>query len=499
MDLEKSVRWFGARPGARWLLALGLLPVLLAVACDKGMGMDHGNMDHGGEAGHMGMPPQVMDLPASEGALDSAAFVDRSPDPGVIEVDLEARPAEVEYLPGRKTTVWTYNGSVPGPRLEARVGDRVVVNFRNSLSEPTTIHWHGLRVPADMDGSPAMQSHIPPGGTFRYTVELRDAGTFWYHPHIRSDVQVEKGLYGAIVVRGEGEPTAAAEHTLVLDDVWLKEDGSFAADDMSSMMAGRQGNVLLVNGRPRPIAAVRAGESQRLRFINAANARYFRLSLAGQKLTLIGVDGGLLEAPREVDELLLTPGERADVLVTPAGAPGSSLDLVSLPYERGHMTGMLPTANVLRLRYSPEAALSPEPLPTSLRTIAANPEAGRTRAFKLTEDMASGMEPVFRINGEAFPDITRLQAKLGETEVWEVENDTEMDHPFHLHGFFFQVLSRGGVAEPYRAWKDTVNVPAKSTLRLSVRFDGFPGMWMYHCHILEHGVRGMMGELDVSP
>ena len=461
------------------------------------MGMDHGGMD----SDDMGGTPVVMDVPPTGGPLDSALFVDKDPAPDVIEVDLEARPTEVEYLPGRKTVAWAYNGSVPGPRLEARVGQRVVVNFRNALPEATTIHWHGLRIPADMDGTTAMQAPIPPGGTFRYAFELRDAGTFWYHPHVRSDAQVEKGLYGAIVVRGEGEPMAAVEHTLVLDDVWLKADGSFASDSMSSAMAGRQGNVLLVNGRPRPIAEVRAGERQRWRFVNAANARYFRLSLPGQTLTLIGVDGGLLEEPREVQDLLLTPGERVDVLVTPAGSPGAALDLVSLPYDRGHMTGGAPAANVMRLQYSGEPALSPVPLPTRLRTISAPSQSVRTRTLKLTEDMGAGMDaaPVFRINGEAFPNITRLQASLGETETWEVENATEMDHPVHLHGFFFQVLSRAGTPEPYRAWKDTVNVPARSTVRLSVRLDGFAGTWAYHCHILEHGERGMMGELVVAP
>jgi FtsP/CotA-like multicopper oxidase with cupredoxin domain len=478
------------------LKSLGLLPVALTLACGTVQG---GHDGHGGHSGMDGMmPPRVMELPPSEGPLDGTSFVDLDPDPHVIEVELEARPAEVEYLPGRKTTVWTYNGTVPGPRLEARVGDRVVVNFRNSLPEATTLHWHGLRVPADMDGSPAMHAHIPPGGTFRYSFELLDAGTFWYHPHVRSDVQVEKGLYGSIVVHGDGEPAAAAEHTLVLDDVWLKEDGSFADATPGSAMLGRQGNVLLVNGRPRPIARVRVGERQRWHFVNAANARYFRLAVPGQKLTLIGVDGGLLESPREVDELLLTPGERADVLFTPVGEPGSALDLVSLPHERGHMSGSLPLAQVMRLQYSTEPALTPEPVPGSLRTIPALPAPLRTRSFKLTEEM-HGMEPVFRINGEAWPDITRLEAKLGDTELWEVENASEMDHPFHLHGFFFQVLSRGGVAEPYRAWKDTVNVPAKTTLRLAVRFEGFPGLWMYHCHILEHGERGMMGELAITP
>jgi len=305
----------------RWMKFLGALPMTMAMAC----GSTEGHTGHGGHDMGM-MPPRVMDLPPSEGPLDGAAFVDLDPDPHVIEVDLEARPAEVEYLPGRKTTVWTYNGTVPGPRLEARVGDRVVVNFRNSLPEPTTIHWHGLRVPAEMDGTHAMHSPIPPGGTFRYAFELLDAGTFWYHPHVRSDVQVEKGLHGAIVVHGAGEPAAAAEHTLVLDDVWLREDGSIVEGNPGTAMLGRQGNVLLVNGRPRPIAGVRAGERQRWHFVNAANARYFRLSVPGQKLTLIGVDGGLLETPREVEELLLTPGERADVLFTPAGAPGSRTD-----------------------------------------------------------------------------------------------------------------------------------------------------------------------------
>jgi FtsP/CotA-like multicopper oxidase with cupredoxin domain len=494
--LEKSKKRSGALSRKLWRVLI-LVPLMLGAAC----GMNQGrHMDHGGQGDmHEGMPPQVLDLPPTEGPLDSATFVDTNPDPRIVEVNLEARPAEVEYLPGKRTVAWTYNGALPGPRLEARVGDKVVVNFRNSLPEPTTIHWHGLRIPAEMDGTAAMQSPIPPGGTFQYVFELRDAGTFWYHPHVRSDSQVEKGLYGAIVVRGDQEPGAAVEHVLVLDDVWLNEDGTAAAGDMNTPMLGRQGNVLLVNGRPRPIAQVRAGERQRWRFINAANARFFRLAIPDHKLTLVGVDGGLLEAPSEVDELLLTPGERVGVLFTPTSAPGSQSELVTLPYERGHMTGMLPTANVMRLRYSPEAALTPGPLPGSLRVIAPNPEGSRIRTFKLTEDGMPGMDPTFRINGQAHPDITRLEAKLGETEVWEVENASEMDHPFHLHGFFFQVLSRAGTPEPFRAWKDTVNVPARTTVRLSVRFDGFPGVWMYHCHILEHAERGMTGELNVSP
>jgi FtsP/CotA-like multicopper oxidase with cupredoxin domain len=173
--LEKSKKRSGALSRKLWRVLI-LVPLMLGAAC----GMNQGrHMDHGGQGDmHEGMPPQVLDLPPTEGPLDSATFVDTNPDPRIVEVNLEARPAEVEYLPGKRTVAWTYNGALPGPRLEARVGDKVVVNFRNSLPEPTTIHWHGLRIPAEMDGTAAMQSPIPPGGTFQYVFELRDGLRF---------------------------------------------------------------------------------------------------------------------------------------------------------------------------------------------------------------------------------------------------------------------------------------------------------------------------------
>ena len=469
----------------------------LAAGC-----MDHGTM----------MLPQVMDVSPYQGSWDLLKFSDKNADPNIVEVDLEAKVGQAEFLPGKVTPVWTYNGGTPGPTLEAKVGDKVIVHFKNSLPEPTTIHWHGVRVPNDMDGVALMQQPIAAGGSFDYTFTAQDAGTFWYHPHHRSDVQVEKGLYGAIVVRGPMEPTLSAERVAILDDVYLDSDGMpMPQGSADELMIGRQGNLLLVNGKPRPITTLRAGERHRFRFINAANARYFRLALPGHKLTLLGVDGGLLEVPRQIDELMLVPGERADVVVTATGSPGEELDIMTMPYERGHGSGMLPAAKVMQVRYTGEVATTTPMLPSNFRSIDALPVPVRSRMFVLAENQpasggghggghggAAGGSPSFTINGQAFPNITPLVAKLGETELWEVISDEEIDHPFHIHGFFFQVLSRGGIPEPFRAWKDTVNIKGKQTLQLAVRFDGFDGKWLFHCHILEHSENGMTGELDIT-
>lgn len=437
-----------------------------------------------------------------------ARLADENADPRVLEVSLEARLGEVEYLPGKPTVVWTYGGTVPGPLLEARVGDELVVHFRNSLPEATTLHWHGLRLPAEMDGTQAMQAPVPPGGTFLYRFRLLDAGLFWFHPHVRADVQVEKGLYGVVLVRAEDEPSLGRERVLVLDDVLLNANGSLVPHeqlDASMLMTGLQGNVWLANGVPAAELQVAPGERLRLRVLNAANARYFRLALPGRRMLLVGVDGGLLEAPRELEEVLLAPGERVDLVLQVDGAAGETWELLNLPYERGHMTGGDSPAPVLRLRLVGPRLGELAPLPAALREIAPLPEPIRARRLVLTEEMegasgghgghGSGSGPRFFINGEAHPHITPLEARLGEVESWEVVNETEMDHPFHLHGFFFQVVERAGLPEGTRAWKDTVNVPAESSLKFRVRFDDFPGRWMYHCHILEHGERGMMGEL----
>lgn len=444
--------------------------------------------------------------PTPRALPELARAEDLNPDPKIFEVNLVAQVAGVEYLPGKPTKAWTYNGTVPGPLVEARVGDELLVHFRNELPEPTTIHWHGLRVPAAMDGTVAMQQPIPSGGSFEYRFVLKDAGLYWFHPHVRSDEQVERGLYGVILVRGDSEPELGAERVLVLDDVLLNSDGSLVdSSQMGSMMemTGRQGNVLLANGVPDAVLDLKPGERVRLRVVNTANARYFNLTFGGRPMTLVGVDGGLLERPRQLERILLTPGERIDVLLQANGQAGEVLELMNAPYERGHDTGFEQQRPVLRLKLLEGSAVATE-VPASLRQVPPLSGPTQLRRFVLTEEMGGhaghgSMVPIFKINGEAFPNITSVQSTLNAVEEWEIVNDTEMDHPFHLHGFFFQVTSAGGVTETERAWKDTVNVRGKSNLKFLVRFDDHPGTWMYHCHILEHAERGMMGELVVGP
>ncbi len=424
---------------------------------------------------------------------------DENPDPNIIEVTLEAREGTKTYGTSPPTPVWTYDGSVPGPFIDAKVGDRVIIKLKSSLPEPTTIHWHGIRLPAGMDGTIAMQSPIPPGGTFRYEFVFKDAGLYWYHPHIRSDVQVQKGLYGAIRVRGPNEPAADQEHVVMLDDVRLKPDGTLSEylDDTSKMM-GREGNTLLVNGQTDATLPVRSGAAVRLRLVNTANGRFFNLRLPGHKWRVIGHDGGLLPKPYETEHLLISPGERYDVMVIATGAAGSVVDLMNDAYERGHESGHRTPMVVAHLRFSEEPALAGRTLPDAFPAIEALSNTAMTIPLVLDEGFRNG-ELVFTINNDVFPGIPHIRVENGGQRILEVKNASEMDHPFHLHGFFFQVLEKNGVRVPLESMgnKDTIIIPAKSTLKLVSRFDE-PGHWMYHCHILEHAEGGMMGEIHVE-
>lgn len=261
---------------------VGLLAIASASLSSACMTMGH-DMDE------MGVPP-LIDIGSSIAPFEAPTAENTSTKPGEVSYELEARVARIALADGHWASMWTYNGSMPGPTLEARVGDRIRVHLTNSLPVATTVHWHGMRLPADMDGVPGPQTTIAPGADFTYEFTALDAGTFWYHPHVSSAEQVERGLYGAIVVRDDKEPEVTGEHVAVLDDVLLADDGELARFSTSPMqaMVGRQGNVLLVNGRARPsLAAVPAG-LHRFRFVDAATARYFRLSLGGQAFHVIG-------------------------------------------------------------------------------------------------------------------------------------------------------------------------------------------------------------------
>jgi FtsP/CotA-like multicopper oxidase with cupredoxin domain len=442
------------------------------------------------------------DPPKADPADDSrlAPLVDENPDPKVVEVHLEAKLASKVFGAAPATPVWTYNGSVPGPLIDVHVGDRLIVHFKNSLPEPTSIHWHGVRLPAPMDGTMATQAAIQPGASFDYTFVLKDPGLFWFHPHVRSDVQVNKGLYGALRVTGDREPAADQEKILVLDDIKLKPDGTISEflDDTSSMM-GRGGNTILVNGSASAVLRFRPNATVRLRIVNAANGRFFNLALPGAKLRIIGTDGGLIAKPYDVDHLLMAPGERYDVMVALSGAAGASLDLVTDAYDRGHDSRSDPSLKVATVLVDGAAVSARKEMPTAQPAVQPIPTPTDTFPLVLDEKTLPNGEFAFTINGKTFPDVPVLMVPRGAVRAFEIKNDSEMDHPFHLHGFFFQVVERKGVRVPQDELvnKDTVIVPMKSSLKLNVLFDE-PGMWMYHCHILEHAEHGMMGEVHVE-
>ncbi len=437
-----------------------------------------------------------------------SALRDINPEPGIVEVELVASQTAEELVPGKLTAMWGYRdgsiedsrATVPGPMLEARQGDLVVVHFRNELPEPTTIHWHGLRLEARYDGTPGTQTTVPRGGEFEYRFVAQDAGFFWFHPHLNAEVQIEHGLYAPLVIRSHDGIEVDQERIFILDDVKMDGDGQLSRTTTSiDMMMGRMGNVLLVNGKRDTELRIGPHARERWRFVNAANGRFFNLVLPGHVFDVIGFDGGLLEQPYRTESLLIAPGERYEVLVTLDGAIGARIPLQTIHYERGHELPDDGPQDLLHVTIAPEIALGLVDLPVDMRTIEpiATDEHTRVRRFVLGEDHGGpDRDPSFFINGERWPQVTPTYATRGATEIWEIENDAIMDHPFHLHGAFFQLLPVGDEPAPRMAWKDTVLVPQRSTVRFAVNLEAL-GTWMYHCHILEHAERGMMGHLIV--
>ena len=304
-------------------------------------------------------PAGAVAAPASfDTIIQPALAVDTNPSADVVEVFLTAREAMVDYGTGNQTPAWTYNGVVPGPTIEAEVGNTLIVNFCNDLPEETTIHWHGIETPANMDGSNISQLTVPPrGGTFRYELPLLVAGTFWYHPHIRTERQVERGLHALLIVRDPVEDTSLGlptrEHLFVLDDTLLDASGQVAPSRTSGqdrdtvaleILNGREGSLPLLNGVSRPILTMESGVPHRIRILNAANSRIMRMGFVDTVMWRIGGDQGLLERPIENQPplsdtptgapseepgfsdpnpstgLFITPGERADVVLAFSGS-----------------------------------------------------------------------------------------------------------------------------------------------------------------------------------
>ena len=435
--------------------------------------------------------------------LKLAEADDTNDDPRIVEINLEARVASLEIAPGTRTDAWTYNGGLPGPLIRARRGDRIIVHFSNRLPQPTTVHWHGVQVPIQMDGVPgASQPPVETDQSFTYDFVVPDAGLFWYHPHVMSAAQVGFGLYGPLLVEDpEDAVRVEDELVLVLSDIALDDDGKMHTADSGGILGallGREGNHVLVNGRVRPKMTVRDGALQRWRIVNAAKSRYFELVLGdGQPFELIGVDGGHMEYSLKQYTIVLGPGERADVLVAPR-LDGKPLTLITNPFNRGFGSTEFRSAEDL-IVFEP-ASLAPVPLadlPKVTRDVPPMSAAGATPiAIDLVMTKEQGVAG-FALKGGPFWRKTSVRAEVGETQLWTITNKAIWAHPIHLHGFFFQEVDEKGAPVSPRAWKDTIHVAVDATKRFLVKLDR-PGSWMFHCHILDHAEAGLMSTVDVG-
>jgi FtsP/CotA-like multicopper oxidase with cupredoxin domain len=487
---------------------LGLVLLVFAFAACSSTPTNADSTDAGATANDVG----GNDVVSSPAFPEPPLAVNASKEPGTFETQLTAEAADVTLIPGKTTHVYVYNGSVPGPTLDLVEGQHVVIHFTNKLPEPTTIHWHGLHIPAAQDGHPS--DPIAPGASHDYVFDIPkgSAGLYWYHPHPEGKTasQVSMGLAGMIRVHPVADPhghdlisAEFPDHLVILSDNKLDAQGQIAADTQIDQINGREGDLLLVNGAVKPTLTVQAGQTQRLRIINASAARYYLLAIPGHTLTQIGSDGGLLTAPVPQSQILLSPAERVEVLVAMSGSPGTTTTLQALPYNRGAMDpntmGTLTSAqlDLMNIQYTADQPIAVTTIPTSLAVVKPiDVSKATTREIKLTEDM---MNKGFFINGKKY-DGTRVDssAALGSTEIWSITNKGDMDHPFHLHGFPFQILDRNGTPEPFVAWKDTFNIRKNEIVRIAMQFNDFPGRWLYHCHILEHEELGMMGTLEVK-
>ncbi|HVJ89584.1 MAG TPA: multicopper oxidase family protein [Labilithrix sp.] len=459
------------------------LAAILAGACaSESDGAPHLEVPDGA-ASDAARPPR---RPLAE-LWGAPTLVDENPDPEIVEVRLRAAPARF-MIDDREVEVLAYNGTVPGPILQARPGQRVIVHFDNNLDEATTIHWHGLRIPASMDGSPRIQSPVPPNGSFTYDFVVPEAASFWYHPHVNTHDQLERGLHGAIVIQDDLDPAYDLERSLVLDDVTLDAEGNIAPPNLSGLdaLTGRWGKTLLTNGRAAKHARGRArrGQVERWRLVNVANARKMPLRVEGARVRLIATDGGLLTAPVDVTKDLVLPvGGRLDLEVSYDRAGSARLVVI----DGGTPVTML-DVDVEDGTDAPRAVSWPDVRP-------AIPERSPTSRFDITFDFdESGGSSMWSINGRSHWTEPMLRVSQGATVKMRIASAAAggVAHPFHLHGQFFRVLDN----PDWPGLRDTVQVPEFGPIEIVAYFDN-PGMWMAHCHILEHAELGMMSEIEV--
>jgi blue copper oxidase len=498
-------------------------------------------------AGISEVAPAILRPTTPPQQVSSASF---SPD---IELALTAEPGEVSLFSGAQTRVWRYQGEVLagdpaaletipgsylGPTIHAHKGQKMRIHFANKLEEQTIIHWHGLHVPEAADGHPRLA--IAPGETYTYEFEVMNrAGTYWYHPHPhgRTGPQVYNGLAGLFIVSDDEEqsvglPDGDHDIPLVIQDRLFDESNQliYQTGNMMTTMMGMLGNRILVNGSPDHVLSA-ARRPYRLRILNGSNARFYAIKWEDDSpLHIIGSDGGLLQKPVERDYLLLGPAQRVELWVDFSRYDvGTEIQLQSLPIFNGPMGGGMgmggmgqgssrmidngPAYTLLQIHIDQESDERGE-LPAELTSFTPLNPADSVNAADPKQFTLNMQHGSFTINQRAFEmeavsDDERIQ--LGTQETWQFINQSgagmmmeSMAHPMHLHYGQFQVLDRQGDNKglaDYDAvrkgivdegWRDVVVVLPGEQVTLAMRYDDFTGLFLYHCHILEHEDAGMM-------
>jgi FtsP/CotA-like multicopper oxidase with cupredoxin domain len=450
----------------------------------------------------------VRKTPPAAGTIDFGAPLAVPPlapsrvENGVRVFELTAQEGRSSMVPQGETPTLGYDGAYLGPTLVAEKGEQVRVDVTNGLAEPTTVHWHGMHLPAAMDGGP--YSPIAAGGTWQpaWTVD-QPAATLWYHPHLhgRTQEQVDAGLAGMFLVRDDAEAALALPREYGVDDLpVIVQDRSFSSDGSFAGGLGMQfdgvlGDTILVNGTVAPYFDVTT-ERVRLRLLNGSSARMYDFAFAdGREFSLIGTDGGLLEAPVTATDIPLSPGERAEVVVSME--PGERVVLRSQAPDPALNAGSA-GFDVMELRAAASLADSPD-VPSRLASL---PTADASSAAAERDFVMSGHD----INDREM-DLDRVDvvATVDTSEVWTVRNNNPLPHSFHVHDTQFRVLSVDGAPPPARlaGFKDTIALEHDREYRLLVRFDDYADPttpYMYHCHLLWHEDQGMMGQfLVVEP
>lgn len=433
--------------------------------------------------------------------------------------DLTLQKGETEFFPGKQTQTAGFNGSYLGPTLRAHTGDKVRINVTNSLGEATTVHWHGMHLPAVMDGGP--HQVIQPGETWHpYWTVTNQASTLWYHPHPmgKTGEQVYSGLAGLFLIDDANSDSLAIPNEYGVDDIPLiVQDRKFDAsgqliyqmhgsNENLPPAAGMLGDTILVNGTRAPYVEV-PQKLIRLRVLNASNGRRYNFGFSDNRpFYQIATDGGMLDSPVERTRMLLAPAERAEILVDLSNTKSpvtlmsyevvdNSIIFIELAKQTFGGVDEHQQFKILELR--PKAGKYPvQEIPQKLNTIKRLNEASavKTRLFTLGADTIN----------DKLMDETRIDevVKKGDIEIWEIHNQSPLYHPFHIHGVQFLILDRNGQPPPpyERGWKDTVSIEPAETVRVILQFTEYsdPHMpYMFHCHILEHEDMGMMGQFVV--